>query len=109
MAIALSAALGIAFILAGTFEQLADTVVLAIWPFYGLTAASLFRLRRRQPDLPRAYRVPFYPVVPAIFIAGVGFLVGNALVTNPVWTSVTFAAMLMGIPVYYVLFARKRQ
>jgi amino acid transporter len=106
VAISLAAVLGIAFVLTRTFEQLADTFVLSIWPFYGLAVAGLYRLRRR-PDLPRPYKVPGYPLLPAVFIAGVAYLVGNALVTDPLWTSVTFAIVLAGVPVYYVFFATK--
>src|SRR5204862_6196502 len=57
ISILFSAALGIVFVLTGTFEQIADTFILAIWPFYGLAVAGLYRLRRRD-DLPRPYRVP---------------------------------------------------
>jgi amino acid transporter len=104
VAIALAAALGVLFVLTRTFEQLADTFVLSIWPFYGLAIAGLYRLRRMRPELPRPYKVPGYPVLPAVFVAGVIYLVGNALVTNPLWTGVTFAIVLAGVPVYYVAF-----
>jgi amino acid transporter len=106
IAISLAAVLGVAFVLTRTFEQLSDTFVLSIWPFYGLAVAGLYRLRRRT-DVPRPYEVPGYPVLPAVFIAGVAYLVGNALVTDPVWTSVTFAIVLAGIPVYYVFFGAR--
>jgi amino acid transporter len=106
VAISLAAVLGVLFVLTRTFEQLADTFVLSIWPFYGLAIAGLYRLRRRRPDLPRAYRVPLYPVLPAVFIAAVVYLVGNALLTDPLWTTVTFAIVLAGVPVYYIAFAR---
>jgi amino acid transporter len=106
VAISLAAMLGVAFVLTRTFEQLSDTFVLSIWPFYGLAVAGLYRLRRRT-DLSRPYEVPGYPVLPAVFIAGVAYLVGNALVTDPVWTSVTFAIVLAGVPVYSVFFATK--
>jgi amino acid transporter len=105
VAISLAAALGIVFVLTRTFEQLADTFVLSIWPFYGLAVAGIYRLRRR-PDVPRPFKVPGYPVLPAVFIAGVAYLVGNALLTDPKWTSVTFAIVLAGVPVYYACFAR---
>jgi APA family basic amino acid/polyamine antiporter len=108
IAITLAAALGVAFVLTRTFEQLADTFVLTIWPFYGLAVAGLYRLRRRRPDLPRPFRVPGYPVLPAIFVAAVIYLVGNALIADPVWTSVTFGIVLAGIPVYFAFFARMR-
>jgi APA family basic amino acid/polyamine antiporter len=105
-AIALSSILGIGFVLTRTFEQLADTFVLSVWPFYGLAIAGLYRLRVTRPDLPRPYRVPLYPVVPAIFIAAVIYLVGNALVTDPLWTAVTFGVVLAGMPVYYLTLKR---
>jgi len=105
VAISLAAMLGVAFVLTRTFEQLADTFVLSIWPFYGLAIAGLYRLRRRRPDLARPYQVPGYPVLPAIFITGVAYLVGNALLTDPLWTGVTFAIVLAGVPVYYAYFA----
>ena len=107
VAILLAAALGVVFVLTRTFEQLADTFVLSIWPFYAFGVAALYILRRRRPDLPRPYRVPGYPVLPAVFILGVIYLVTNALVTDPVWTGVTFAIVLAGVPVYYAAFARK--
>ena len=106
VAIALSAALGVLFVLTRSFEQLADTFVLAIWPFYGLAIAGIYRLRRLRPDLPRPYKVPGYPVLPAVFVAAVIYLVGNALVSDPTWTAVTFGIVLAGVPVYYAAFRR---
>jgi amino acid transporter len=108
VAILLAAALGVAFVLTRTFEQLADTFVLSIWPFYALGVGALYILRRKHPNLPRPYRVPGYPILPAIFIAGVIYLVVNALITDPVWTGVTFGIVLVGVPVYYAAFAGKQ-
>jgi APA family basic amino acid/polyamine antiporter len=104
VAIGLAAALGVAFVLTRTFEQLADTFVLSIWPFYGLAVAGLYRLRRRRAE-PSGYRVPGYPLLPLAFILAVMYLVGNALVADPIWTSVTFGIVLAGVPVYYAAFA----
>jgi APA family basic amino acid/polyamine antiporter len=106
VAILLAMALGVAFVLTRTFEQLADTFVLSIWPFYAFGVGALYILRRRRPDLPRPYKVPGYPVLPAVFIGGVIYLVINALITDQLWTSVTFAIVLVGVPVYYAAFAR---
>ena len=79
---------------------------LSIWPFYGLAIAGLYRLRRLRPDLPRPYRVPGYPVLPGLFIAAVIYLVANAVISDPMWTGLTFGIVLAGIPVYYVFFRR---
>ena len=105
VAIALATVLGMLFVLTRTFEQLADTFVLSIWPFYGLAIAGLYRLRRLRPELPRPYKVPGYPVVPAVFVAAVVYLVGNALIADPLWTGVTLAIVLAGVPVYFFTFA----
>ena len=109
VAILVAMALGVAFVLTRTFEQLSDTFVLSIWPFYAFGVGALYILRRRRPDLPRPYKVPGYPVLPAVFIAGVIYLVVNALITDPVWTTVTFAIVLAGVPVYYMAFTGKQR
>jgi amino acid transporter len=107
VAVILAGTLGIAMILTQTFEQLIDTFVLAMWPFYALCAGAVYRLRRTRPDMPRPYRVIGYPVVPGIFLAGALYLVVNALLTDPFWTGVVFGIVLLGVPVYYLWFSRR--
>ncbi len=106
VAILLAAGLGIAMTMMQTFEQLTDTFVLAMWPFYALSVAAIYRLRRSHPHLQRPYKVIGYPVVPAIFVAAAVGLVVNALITDPKWTSITFAIVLAGLPVYYFGFGK---
>jgi APA family basic amino acid/polyamine antiporter len=103
MAIMLNAALGVAFVLLRTFEQLADAFVTAIVPFYALAVASVFMLRRRA-DWSPAYRVPGYPVVPALFILAVAYLlVSSLLEPSSRWPTIAVMAVtLAGIPVYKI-------
>ncbi|HTM05320.1 MAG TPA: amino acid permease [Vicinamibacterales bacterium] len=103
IAILIAVTLGILFVLTRTFDQLADTFVLTIWPFYALAIAGLYRLRRSRPELPRPYRVPGFPIVPAVFIAAAVYLVANAVVADPIWTGVTFGIVLAGIPAYLTI------
>jgi amino acid transporter len=107
VAILLAGLLGMALVLSRSFESLTDTFVLAIWPFYALGVAAIYRLRRRRPDLERPYRAIGYPIVPAIFIGSVIAFVVNALVHEPISTGVTFALILTGVPVYQIVFARR--
>ena len=104
----LNATLGVVFVLLRTFEQLADTFVTAIVPFYALAVAAVFVLRRRKDWAP-AYRVPGYPVVPALFILAAVYLLGSSLMEpSSRWPTVAVMAVtLAGIPVYRVAF-RKR-
>jgi basic amino acid/polyamine antiporter, APA family len=109
VAILLAAVLGIGMVMTQTFEQLTDTFVLAMWPFYGLSVAALYRLRQSQPHLQRPYKVVGYPFVPAVFVAASFYLVLNALIADPKWTSIVFGVVLAGLPVYYAVFRGKPQ
>ena len=102
VAIAICTALGVIYVLQNNFAQLADKFILGIWPFYVLTVATVFVLRRRRPELPRPYRVWGYPVVPAVFLLASVGMVANALITDPANTGVTLLIIAAGLPVYWV-------
>jgi amino acid transporter len=102
LAIALATVLGAAYVLENDFAQLADKFVLGIWPFYALTVAAVFVLRRTRPDLVRPYRVWGYPVVPAVFLLASVLMVANALISDPHNTGITFLIILAGVPVYWL-------
>lgn len=107
VAIGLACVLGVAMVMTQTFEQLTDTFVLAMWPFYALSVAAIYTLRKSHPQLNRPYKVVGYPFVPGVFIAAAIYLVVNALMNEPVWTSITFAVVLLGLPVYYLWFSER--
>src|SRR5207237_10717476 len=102
VAILLSATLGVIFVLAGTFERLADTFVTAIVPFYALAVASIFVLRRRSDYRP-PFRVPGYPVVPAIFIVATILLLGNAIIdpSSRIGNLTVLGEFMLGISILF--------
>jgi APA family basic amino acid/polyamine antiporter len=108
-AIGLSAALGVAFVLARTFDQLADTFITAIVPFYALAVAAIFPLRRRATYQP-PYRVPGYPIVPALFVLATLYILASAIADPRTrWgTLAVLGGALAGIPVYYIARRRRR-
>jgi len=108
VAIWLGATLGVIFVLAGTFEQLADTFVTAIVPFYALAVGSVFVFRRRS-DYHPSFRVPGYPVVPAIFIVATILLLGNAIIdpASRVATLGVLGVILLGIPIFFLTKTRR--
>jgi APA family basic amino acid/polyamine antiporter len=87
--------------LTGTFEQLFTYVIFASWLFAGLAAASVFVLRKRRPDAPRPFRVPGYPVTPALFVAAAAAIVLNTIVARPVQGLAGVGIVLAGTPAYY--------
>jgi APA family basic amino acid/polyamine antiporter len=84
----------------GTFEQLLTYVVFSGWIFYGLGALSIFAFRRREPDAPRPFRVPGYPITPILFVAASAAIVLNTLFTQPGRALVGIAGVLTGVPAY---------
>ena len=108
VSIMLTTGLGIVFVLLRTFEQLADTFVTAIVPFYALAVASIFVLRKRA-DYDPPFRAPLYPVVPALFILATLFLLANAIIdpTSRWPTLAVLGIILVGIPVYYATVGRR--
>jgi basic amino acid/polyamine antiporter, APA family len=107
VAILLAALLGMGLVMSRSFERLTDTFVLAIWPFYAVGVAAIYRLRRDRPDLSRPYRAIGYPIVPAIFILSVAAFVVNALINDTTNSVITFALILAGLPVYQFCFSRR--
>lgn len=86
--------------LTGTFEELTNLFIFSTWIFYGLAVVALFRLRRREPDLPRPYRCWGYPWVPGIFVAGALALTVNVWIDRPGRSSTGLLLILAGLPFY---------
>ncbi|MFL6197064.1 MAG: APC family permease [Thermoanaerobaculia bacterium] len=90
----------------GSYSQLYTYVIFASVVFHAMTAAAVFVLRRRRPDLPRPYRTWGYPVVPALFILACVLLIGNTLKEKPVESLVGLGLVGLGLPAY--MFFRMR-
>ncbi len=90
-------------VLSGTFDQLTDMVIFAVFIFYGATTLGVFILRRKMPDAHRPYKVWGYPYVPAIFILFCIGLFINTIVTRPREAGIGVILILLGIPVYFFL------
>lgn len=95
-------------VLSGTFDQLTDMIIFAVFLFYGATALGVFILRKKMPDAPRPYKVWGYPVVPAIVILVSMALFINTIYTRPREAAIGLVLMLTGVPMWY-WFSRKRE
>ena len=84
----------------GGFSQLFTYVIFGAWIFYGLAVAGVIVLRRKEPDLPRPFRVPGYPFVPALFAAAAALLVSNTLIATPRESLLGLSFIALGIPLF---------
>jgi APA family basic amino acid/polyamine antiporter len=100
-AVVANCALGALFASIGTFQQLITYVVFIAWLFYAWGGVAVYVLRRRQPDAPRPFRVPGYPVTPALFVLAAVALVLSTIATERAQALVALLATASGVPMYY--------
>jgi len=92
----------IVLLVSGSYETLLDYAMFALWLSYGLMVAGVIVLRRKQPSLPRPYRMWGYPVTPYLFLAITVWFLINMLLTRPVPSLAGLLLIGSGIPVYFV-------
>ena len=92
------------YALTGQFNLLTDLSMFAVWAFYVLTFIGVFKLRKDQPNLERPYKVPLYPFIPMVAIAGGLFVVVSQLLlsglTNTMISLGGVVITLIGLPIY---------
>lgn len=84
------------------FDRLFTYTIFGLWIFYGMTTASVFVLRRKEPDLPRPYRTLGYPWVPGIFVAVAIAFCANTVITKPEETGLGLLFLASGLPFYWI-------
>jgi len=94
-------------ILSGSFERLVIYSGTILMIFSALAVGAVAILRWREPDLPRPYRTPLYPIVPGFYIVMAAVIVGSALYERPVEGGLGLATVLAGTPLY-LLWRRQR-
>lgn len=101
-AVVVMSALGGLYLSSRTFEQLTEAFVVGYFPFYALAVVSVFVLRRKEPALARPFRVPGYPVVPAVFLVGAAVLMTGALTDADRTAWFAFGVLALGFPLSFV-------
>lgn len=95
--------LGACYSLTQDFGLLTDVPVFVIWIFYVLTFIGVMIYRKQAPDANRPYKVPLYPVIPLVAIAGGLYVLVSTLMTQTSNALLGLAIASIGIPVYFLL------
>lgn len=90
------------------FKGLVEYSLPVFWGFFLLTGIALFVLRVKDPDAPRPFKVPFYPVVPAIFVLMCGYLLYSSLTYHRTHALVGLAVLAVGAVVLLVAKLKKQ-
>jgi APA family basic amino acid/polyamine antiporter len=105
VAIILQAACAVIIALSGRYEQILNYVVSMDFIFFGLSAASVFVLCRRDAAAGNpapGYRIPGHPVTTALFVAICWLVVINTIYKYPANTAIGLAILCAGIPAYFL-------
>ncbi len=89
------------FVLSGHYSDLYNAVIFPSWILYGMTAAAVIVLRRKNPDLVRPYRTWGYPLVPLAFVGVTILLLYQTLVSSPRASGIGLAVIALGIPFFF--------
>jgi APA family basic amino acid/polyamine antiporter len=102
-------AMACALCLSGKYGDLLDMVSFIVVIFYVLTIFGIFILRKKRPDAERPYKAFGYPVLPVIYILmGISFCT-LLIKYKPQFTWPGLIITLIGIPLYYLAVANKKQ
>jgi basic amino acid/polyamine antiporter, APA family len=86
----------------GGFDTLLRCTAPVFWAFFLLTSCAVFVLRVRDPHRDRPFRVPLYPVLPAIFCATCLYMLYAAVEYAGALTLIGVGIVLLGVPLYLV-------
>ena len=88
------------------FKGLVEYSLPVFWGFFMLTGIALFVLRAKEPNAPRPFKVPLYPVLPGIFVVTCGWLFWKSLEHHRENALVGLGVLAVGAVVLLVARAR---
>jgi len=85
----------------GAFNQLLDYTTVGEWLAHVFGIATLFWYRRHFFDQPSPYRVPFYPLLPLVFVITVFSVIVATAIHTPGDAGMSLLIIALGVPAYY--------
>jgi amino acid transporter len=91
------------------FQTMVEYTAPVFWFFFLLAGLSLFILRRRDPETPRPFRVPLYPLIPILFVLTSAYLLYSSVMHTGIGALVGIAVLACGVPLLWYCRARAAQ
>jgi amino acid transporter len=86
----------------GGVQSMVDYTAPVFWLFFGLTGVSLFVLRWTEPESPRPFEVPLYPLTPIAFCGACGYMLWSSLAYTGIGALLGVGVLLLGLPLLLV-------
>jgi len=90
-------------------QTMIDYVTPVFWLFFLLVGVALFVMRSREPDAPRPFRVPLYPLTPTLFCLACAYMLWSSVsylfqpwVQAGIGTVVGLGVLAMGVPLMLI-------
>lgn len=85
-------------------DRITDLAIFSMYIFYGMCFMGIFKIRKKY-GVPAAgaYKIPLYPVVPLMAVAGCGFICFGMIKQSPLDAMVSIGIALLGWPVFIYL------
>lgn len=96
--------LAVILILSGSFQQIISYFFFVVMLFIAMTVAGLFRIHKKEFS---GYKTFLYPITPIFFISVTLIVMLMIAMQNPLQSFLGAGVVLLGIPVYYLIFSRK--
>lgn len=94
---------GAVALFSGKTAEIITISVLGAVTLYVLSMLSLFRLRRTHPDLPRPFRTPGYPLVPAVALVLASAALVALVIATPGLSLVYGGLLAVGFAYYFLV------
>ncbi|MEE9170460.1 MAG: amino acid permease [bacterium] len=91
----------------GTFETIVAGMVFVVLIFYAMTTIALFKLRKNEVGGPDVYRIPLYPFLPGLYLAGILTLLVFRFIFEWEKSLVDLAFVATGLP-FWLIWRRYR-
>jgi APA family basic amino acid/polyamine antiporter len=86
----------------GGFELLLRCTAPIFWIFFLMSAVSLFILRWKDRGIDRPFTVPFFPIIPLIFVATCAFMLYSGITFAGNFGLVGGGLLLAGVPLWLI-------
>lgn len=90
------ALIGLGLFTRSGFEAIIEYTAPVFWFFFLMVGIALFVLRHKEPNIVRPFKVPLYPILPAIFCLSSGYLLYSSLMYTGIGALVGIVVLLTG-------------
>lgn len=94
---------GLGLLTRNGFETIVDYTAPVFWFFFLLVGIAVFIMRKKDPNAVRPFKVPLYPVLPALFCLSSAFLLYSSLTYTGIGALFGVGVLFVGFVIYLTM------